>query len=78
MSEPIKLHITKAGLYAFFDARANGIKLEIDKMKYSSDNFVSVPQDTRTELNNIVSESNIVASGTSVETNTIRFVAVIN
>ena len=78
MSDPIKLHITKAGLYAFFDARANGIKLEIDKMKYSSDNFVSVPQDTRTELNNIVSESNIVASGTSVETNTIRFVTVIN
>lgn len=78
MSEPIKLHITKAGLYAFFDARANGIKLEIDKMKYSSDNFVSVPQDPRTELNNIVSESNIVASGTSVETNTIRFVTVIN
>lgn len=78
MSEPIKLHITKAGLYAFFDARANGIKLEIDKMKYSSDNFVSVPQDPRTVLNNIVSESNIVASGTSVETNTIRFVTVIN
>lgn len=78
MSEPIKLHITKAGLTAFFDARANGIKLEIDKMKYSSDNFVSVPHDPRTELNNIVSESNIVASGVRVETNTIRFVTVIN
>jgi hypothetical protein len=37
--------------------------LKVDKMKYSSDNFVSVPHDTRTELNNIVSESNIVASG---------------
>ncbi|AYA66862.1 hypothetical protein CDG62_00060 (plasmid) [Acinetobacter sp. WCHA55] len=78
MSDPIKLKITRAGLTAFFDARANGIRLEVDKMKYSSDNFISVPMDERTDLNNIVSESNIVASGTSIATNTIRFVTVIN
>ncbi len=78
MSDPIKLKITRAGLTAFFDARANGIKLEVDKMKYSSDNFISVPMDERTDLNNIVSESNIVASGTSIATNAIRFVTVIN
>lgn len=78
MSDPIKLKITRAGLTAFFDARANGINLEVDKMKYSSDNFISVPMDERTDLNNIVSESNIVASGTSIATNTIRFVTVIN
>lgn len=78
MSEPIKLHITKAGLTAFFNAKANGIYLQIDKMKYSSDNFESVSMDDRTELNNIVSESNIVASGTDIKNNTIRFVTVIN
>ncbi|ENV14738.1 phage tail protein [Acinetobacter schindleri] len=78
MSDPIKLYITKAGLYAFFDAKANGITLKLDKMKYSSSNFVSVHNDPRTELPNVVSESQIVASGTTVSTNTIRFVTVVN
>lgn len=78
MSEVVKLKITKAGLYAFFDARANGIRLELASMKYSSDNFESVLMDERTSLSNIVSESHIVASGTSVQTNTIRFITVIN
>lgn len=78
MSEVVKLKITKAGLYAFFDARANGVRLELGSMKYSSANFESVLMDERVELPDIVSESHIVASGTSVETNTIRFITVIN
>lgn len=78
MSEVVKLKITKAGLYAFFDARSNGIRLELSTMKYSSANFESVLMDERTSLPDIVSESHIVASGTSVETNTIRFITLIN
>lgn len=78
MSNVVQLKITKAGLYAFFDARANGIRLELGSMKYSSANFESVLMDERTSLPDIVSESHIVASGTSVETNTIRFITVIN
>jgi hypothetical protein len=78
MSEVVKLKITKAGLYSMFNARASGIKLELKTMKYSSDNFESKVMDERTSLNNIVSESSIVASGTSASTNTIRFITVIN
>ncbi|WP_151812436.1 phage tail-collar fiber domain-containing protein [Acinetobacter bereziniae] len=78
MSEVVKLKITKAGLYSMFNARASGIKLELKTMKYSSDNFESKIMDERTSLNNIVSESSIVASGTSASTNTIRFITVIN
>lgn len=78
MSEVVKLKITKAGLSAFFNAQINGVHLELKTMKYSTDNFESVIMDERTSLSNIVSESFIVASGTSTATNTIRFITVIN
>lgn len=78
MSVPIKLKITKAGIAALFDARANGLKLELETIKYSSDNFESVVMDNRTALNNIVFVSYIAASGVSINSQTIRFVSVIN
>lgn len=78
MSTPIKLKVTQAGIMEYFDAEANGFNLTISKLKYSTANFASVPGDTRTILPDVVAETPIMASATTVVDNSIRFVTLIS
>lgn len=62
----------------YFDAETNGFQLSISKIKYSSEKFASVVGDTRTNLPNVIAETPIMASATSVVENVIRFVTLIS
>ena len=78
MSDPVKLKLTKVGLDAALNAEINGIFIKLDKIKFSTDRFVSVPNDLRTTLDNVVHESTIAAGGTSILQNTLRLFSVID
>lgn len=78
MSDPVKLKLTKVGLDAALNAEINGIFIKLDKIKFSTDRFVSVPNDLRTALDNVVHESTIAAGGTSILQNTLRLFSVID
>lgn len=62
----------------YFDAETNGFQLSISKLKYSTEKFASVVGDTRTNLPNVIAETPIMASATSVVENVIRFVTLIS
>ena len=78
MSEPVKLKITKKGVETALSAEANGIKVRLSVVKFSTDRFASVMNDPRESLNNVVFESSIASGGTSITQNTLRFFSVIN
>lgn len=78
MSTPIQLKITQIGLESIFQAESRGLKLQLDRIAYSSANFESVNMDPRTELSNIIHKSGIVTGGVSEDRQTLRFMSVIN
>lgn len=78
MSTPIQLKITQIGLESIFHAESRGLKLQLDRIAYSSANFESVNMDPRTELSNIIHKSGIVTGGVSEDRQTLRFMSVIN
>lgn len=78
MSDPIKLQITAIGLAKALDDQLNGLVVKLDKVKFSTDTFVSVPNDPHTDLANIVHEAPLVAGGTSASQNTLRFSVMVN
>lgn len=78
MSTPVQLKITKAGIESVFDAEQRGLRLQLNRIVYSSANFESVNMDTRTQLGDIIFESTIAAGGVSEDRQTLRFFSVIN
>lgn len=78
MSTPVQLKITKAGIESVFDAEQRGLRVQLNRIVYSSANFESVNMDTRTQLGNIILESTIAVGGVSEDRQTLRFFSVIN
>lgn len=78
MSTPVQLKITKAGIESVFDADQRGLRVQLNRIVYSSANFESVNMDTRTQLSNIILESSIAVGGVSEDRQTLRFFSVIN
>lgn len=78
MSTPVQLKITKAGIESVFDAEQRGLRVQLNRIVYSSANFESVNMDTRTQLSNIILESSIAVGGVSEDRQTLRFFSVIN
>lgn len=78
MSTPVQLKITKAGIESVFDADQRGLRVQLNRIVYSSANFESVNMDTRTQLGNIILESTIAVGGVSEDRQTLRFFSVIN
>ncbi|OTG87895.1 hypothetical protein [Acinetobacter sp. ANC 3813] len=78
MADPVKLKITKQGFQSALNAQLRGIKISLDKVKYSSTNFVSVPNDDRTTIGNIILESSIAAGGISTSQNTLRLMTLVD
>lgn len=74
----IILNITDVGIKAALDANNLGIKVELGTVKYSSDSFISVPEDPITELNNIIAETPIANGGVSEDGRTFRFSSILN
>ncbi|MBU3847888.1 MAG: phage tail protein [Candidatus Acinetobacter avistercoris] len=78
MSDSVKLKVTKAGVEACLKADSNGLNMRLKTVKFSTDRFISVLNDERTALGNVVYEASIASGGTSVNDNTLRFFSVID
>lgn len=78
MSKTIQLKLTNIGISHCLNAETSGIKLELDRIVFSSDNFESVDYDPHTEIKNIIHEAPIAVGGKSEDQRSLRFVSYIN